>query len=341
MKSLVLLGLSFHLISKSIAGEPDDFSARLDSKASFGNSRINNVVNGLIKQAVEDINSRKNASCDRKMLMEYLKDDLDRNFPSITGYLYRTIPFAGQMDYTKVPYIGEIPYGRTSFNPSTKIKIREEEFVVGLDKIDHFFSHGFLYWHLVGQDPALPPKKVSEALNFGMAQEDGPWGLKSFGVKSYADLSANYKGLSFWRDFLDGKPALVVCEDNKFVIKQSFELENYFDASMDETVNCSSYKNAEMLKAIKTFTDKNKVSCPVSSSYCEKFKKNLPAEVAKKTLHPLCLGTGSSQVETPSKLTAKDLLDAGSALASGGTNLYDMLFPPSRSKVVEPGGIVK
>lgn len=342
MKPLIFFGLSFHLFSQVMAGEPDDFSARLDTKASIGNSQINNVVNGLLKQAIDDANSNKAAApCDRKIFLNYLKDELDRNFPNITGYLYRTIPMAGLMDYSKVPYLGEIPYGRTSFNPSTKIKIKDEEFVIGLDKVDHFFSHGFLYWQLVGQDPSLPSKKVSEALNFGIAQEDGPWGLKSFGVKSYADLSANYRGLSFWRDLLDSKAPLVACEDNKFVLKQKFELEQYFDASMDETVNCNSYKNTEMLKAIKTFTDKSKVTCPVSSATCEKIKKSLPLEVAQKTLHPLCLGTSSSQVETPSKLTAKDLLDAGSALASGGSNLYDMLFPPTRGKEVQPGAIVK
>lgn len=338
MKLLVLLSLS----SQLIAGEPDDFSARLDIKATVGNSRINAVVNGLLRQAVDDANANKSTqSCDRKMLHNYLKDELDRNFPNITGYLYRTIPVAGLMDYSKVPYLGEIPYGRTSFNPSAKIKIDDEEFVIGLDKVDHFFSHGFLYWNLVGQDPELPAKKVNEALNLGVAQEDGPWGLKSFGVKSYADLSANYRGLFFWRDLFDGKSPMIACEDNKFVFKNEFALENYFDSSMDETINCNSYKSQEMLKAIKTFTDKNKVSCPVSSASCAKLKKKLNAEIAKKTLHPLCLGTGTSQVETPSRVTTKDLLDAAGALASGGTNLYDMLFPPSRGKVVEPGAIVK
>jgi hypothetical protein len=147
-------------------------------------------------------------------------------------------------------------------------------------------------------------------------------------------MSANFKGLTFWRDLFDGAPPFIACEDNKFVIKKQFEMESYFDSSMDESINCNSYAKPEMLQSIKTFTDKNKVSCPVSAQACAQFVKNYPANVAEKILHPLCRKTGTSQIEKASKLSSKDIIDGVQGLFSGGGNLFDMLFPPKR--VVSP-----
>lgn len=325
----LLITISLLIVSLQLyAGEPDNFSSRLDLTAPIGNQQINSTINGVLEQAI----AGSHPGCERSKLMNLLKDDLDRNFPNITGYLYRTIPFAGPVTFNQVPYLGKFPYGRTSYVPSTKIKVGAETFSVGLDKLDHFFSHGYLYWKVMDQNPTLPAAKISNALDLGIVQEEGPWGLKAFGVKSYADLAANYKGLSFWRDLLDGKSPLIVCENNQFVLKKKFELENYFDESMDESINCNSYASVEMLESIKTFTDQNKVSCPVSKSLCQKLVKNLPAEVAKKTLHPLCAGTGTSQLEKPSPLNARDVLDGVNGLLSGGSNLVDILFPPAKEK---------
>lgn len=327
---LIWLTQLFLLQMNLLAAEPDNFSARLDSNAQIANQQINKVINGVLEQALVEANSRPN-KCDRKILTEILKDELDRNFPQVVSYFWRTIPLAGPRDFSKVPYIGEIPYGRTSFHPSTKIKIKENSIVIGLDKLDHFFAHGFLYWQVMNHNPELPLNRIQEALNLGIAQEEGPWGLKSFGVKSYADLAANYHGLYFWRDLLDGKNPIVVCENNNFSIKRSFDLEDYFSPAMDETINCNSYKNTQMYHAIKTFTDKHKVSCPLSSELCTKLKKDYPKEIAEKILHPQCINhlNKKEPVEKPSTLTIRDILDGSAALVSGGENLVDMFFPPA------------
>lgn len=339
--------LELILLSQTlIAGEPDNFSARMDKNASLANSSINDTVNNVLSLAIYETNGRSNAkdkkaTCDRSMLINILKDELDRNWPSITKYIYMNVPFAGPDSYTKVPYQGTVPYGRTTFSPSVKVQVDNDIFFIGIDKIDHFFSHGFLYWNLVDQDPKLPAIKVKNALDLGTAQEEGPWGLQFTGVKSYADMSANYKGMSFWRDLFDGSPALIECVDNQFVLKNKFALENYFDASMDEAINCDSYAKQEMLDSIKTFTDKNKVTCPVSPESCEKFVKNYPKEVAAKILHPLCLKTGSSQIEKASKLSSRDIIDGVQGVFSGGGNLFEMLFPAKKSKEAAGGVISK
>ena len=316
------------------AGEPDNFSARLNSsEVPLANTAINETVNTVLKLAIYEANNRSKAkSCDKKIMIRLLRDELDRNFPKITRYMYHNIPFAGPSSYTKVPYGETIAYGRTTFSQSAKVKVNEETFFIGIDKIDHFFSHGFLYWSITGEDSALSPQKISDALILGTAQEEGPWGLKFTGVKSYADMSANYKGLSFWRDLFNGKPPIVECIDNKFVLKNSFAMENYFDSSMDESINCNSYATPQMLEKIKEFTDTKKISCPVSPESCARFVKNYPEDVAKKILHPLCRKSGTSQIEEASKLTSKDIIDGVQGLISGGENLFEVMFPPDKNK---------
>lgn len=331
----------FILSQIAFSGEPDNFSARLDPKAEIANASLNQTVNLVLSRAIEDVNFKsKNKSCDKSMLMNALKDDLDRNFPNITNYVYLNLPFSGPLSYSDVPYVGSIPYGRTTYSPSVKIKTNEEDFYIGIDKIDHFFSHGFLYWSIVGEDPKLPDEKVKKALELGIAQEEGPWGLQFTGVKSYGDLSANYKGMTFWRDLLNGDNPIVACENNQFVLKRPFELENYFDSSMDESVNCSSFVSEDMLKSIKTFTDKNNVSCPVSPAACERFVKTYPKIVAENILHPLCKKTGASQIEKASKLTSKDIIDGVQGLFSGGGNLFNMLFPPKKGSDTKASGVL-
>lgn len=317
-----------------LAGEPDNFSARLISaEAPLANTAINETVNTVLKLAIYEANNRfKAKGCDKKVMINLLRDDLDRNFPKITKYMYHNIPFAGPSSYAKVPYGESVAYGRTTFSQSARVQVKDETFFIGFDKIDHFFSHGFLYWSITGEDSTLSPQKIKNALDLGTAQEEGPWGLKFTGVKSYADMSANYKGLSFWRDLFDGPSPLVECVDNKFVLKNNFAMENYFDSSMDESINCNSYATPEMLQTIKAFTGPNKISCPVSAEACANFVKNYPAEVAAKILHPLCLKSGTSQVEKASKLTSKDILDGVQGLFSGGGNLFDVMFPPKKNK---------
>ena len=322
------------------AGEPDNFSARLDTNAQIANADINKTINGVLENAIELTNEGNNRSCDRKLLLNFLKDDLDKNFPNIVTYLYSNIPLAGAIDYTQVPYTGKFPYGRTSFVPSTKIKVGNEAFVIGLDKLDHFFSHGFLYWKIVGENPDMSVAKINNALDLGIVQEDGPWGLKGYGVKSYGDLAANYKGLFFWQDLLDGKPPIIACENNHFILNKKFELEDYFDESMDESINCSSFATNEMLKSIKVFTEQKKISCPLSAATCLKLVKKYPKEIAKKILHPLCLGSGTSQIEIASTLNSKDVFDTVGALISGGGNLVHILFPPSRGATKDTNEVI-
>lgn len=314
----------------SFAGEPDNFSARRDTTAVVANAEINKAINAVLDMNLEEFSPK--AGCDRKKFLDFIQDDLDRNLPKVYKAVYVNAPIAGPRLARDVPYRGGRPYTDLYFSQSYKVTVKGQTFYVGLDKIDHFFAHGATYWDMVGQDPKLPKEKVKKALELGVMQEQATWGLQRPGVKSYGDLSANYQGLFFWRDLFDGKPPIVACKNGKFVKNREFQMEDYFVASMDESINCNSYADQEIYQAIKTVTDKWGQKCPAVDGVCEELKTK-SGEYANLLLHPRCLGTGTSQVEKASQMTTKDVLDTAQAVMGGGANyLLFKLFGEKKGK---------
>ncbi|WP_277577268.1 hypothetical protein [Bdellovibrio svalbardensis] len=308
---------TFLLSLNVLAGEPDNFSARHEGKAPVVNAEINKVVNMVLDYALEDFSSAAKPSCDREKFLKFIEDDLDRNLPRIYRAMEVNVPIAGPRNHEDVPYRAGKPYTRLYFSPSYKVKVKDREFYVGLDKIDHFFSHGSLYWDIVGKDAQLPAAKVKKALEVGVMQEQATWGLQKTQVKSYADLCANYQGLHFWRDLFDGKPPIVACKNGRFVKNRQFDMADYFVPTMDETINCNSYASEEVFKAISDVTNKWGMKCPAVDNVCDEFKKQYK-DFAPLLMHPLCLGTGTSQIEKASPMTTKDVMDTAQAAMSGG-----------------------
>lgn len=313
-KLILSLGLSL-----SWAGEPDDFSARLDKKAPIANQQIDHVVNTILEMAVDDYTPEASGKCNQKKMYRILDDELDRNFPSIYKALYLNVPFAGARKLSQVPYGPGKPYTEIYFSQSVKVQAKGQIFNMGLDKIDHFFSHGKLYWEIVGNDGKLPDAKVQKALDIGIAQENATWGLQTTGVKSYADLSANYHGLSFWKDLFDGSPSFFTCENGRYKITKKFETEDYFASSMDETLNCSSYASAEVYQRISKVNSQRGISCPAESSACSQMIKEAGSN-AGKILHPNCFTPGSSFIEKASSRSTADVLQLAQAAIGGGGN---------------------
>lgn len=319
------------------AAEPDNFSARHTPNSVIANSEINRVVNSVLSMATDQFQARNR--CDREKFLQFLEDDLDRNFPKVDNYVYLNAPFAGPKSHEETPLNKFRGYGKVFFSPSVKLESKGKTFFVGLDKIDHFFSHGYLYWQMTGKKGTLDKEKVQNALQVGIEQENGPWGLKSSGVKSYADLAANYAGLSFWSQLLDGPSPMIACEKGRFVQKRSFDIANYFNEAMDETINCNSYATKEMLSAVYKMTAPWNMECPVKANACAELKKNYPAEIANKILHPRCLGTGDSQLEEASAKTTKDIIDmAGAAVSGGPQYLLFKMFGQNKKHQAQPQG---
>ncbi|MNL12535.1 hypothetical protein D3C87_1334070 [compost metagenome] len=173
------------------------------------------------------------------------------------------------------------------------------------------------------QDKGGSDEKLQRMLDLGAAQEDGIWGLKCYSVKSYGDLSANYHGIAFWKDLLKGNPPIIGCENGKYVQKRSFDIANYIDASMDESINCNSYDSAATLNSLAGEWTKRKMKCPADGdTTCAELRKSIPKNIQTKILHPTCLGTGFSQIEKPLEITTQDYLDAITIL------LLDKQVPP-------------
>lgn len=327
---LVILTL---ILNFSFAGEPDNFSARLDKEAPFANDQINATINSIIDLATDQYVPTKEAGCDQKRMLYQLEDELDRNSPRIYKAIYLNVPFAGVKKHKDLPYEKGLPYTDLYYSESFKIKAsnKNKDYVIGLDKIDHFFSHGSTYWDIIGKDPSLSNAKIMEALDIGIKQENATWGLQNTKVKSYGDLSANYHGIFFWRDFFNGKPPIVTCINGKYVRTKDFKVEEYFDESMDETINCNSYANLEVYNRLEEVHKKRKFSCPADPESCEQLKIKFGPDISKKILHPRCLGTGQSQIEEASEMTTKDVIDAAQAVMGGGGNfLLFKLFPPKK-----------
>jgi RHS repeat-associated protein len=76
---------------------------------------------------------------------------------------------------------------------------------VGVDKLGHFFGHGFEYYKIIKDAKTLPEiaKALYEAEMLSHNQEAGAWGLTFTGVYSNADKHANRMGGLFYRDLFN------------------------------------------------------------------------------------------------------------------------------------------
>jgi hypothetical protein len=323
----------------ALAGEPDNFSGRNTPPQ---NDIVNQYIQGKLVQ-VANSHNQANAgrlSCNEEEINKLLEDTFDRNWPDVYALKWH-VKIDGPEDIENSVLKGTM---RSQFlAPSMTLNLNGKNYSVGIDKLDHLFSHSYLYWKMVDKDPTFPKEKVLNALKFGVAQEDGPWGLKAAGQKSFGDLSANYLGLKFWRDLWHGNPPYFSCKNGQLFVQRKFKVEDYLDGSVDEAINCNSYANEEMANTIIKRTESLGRKCPVDKSACAELTKSVPVEYQPYILHPLCRNQLSNQIEPPSALTVKDVLDAGSALVSGGGNFLKIIFPPSDSQTmkVEKGVIPK
>lgn len=317
----------------AFAGEPDNFSGR-------NTPPQNEIVNQYVQARLVSIADTHNKSnkdktkCDNEEIEKHLEDTFDRNWPDVYGLKWEA-KTDGPENFDNSILKGTM---RSQFMvPSITLRLNGKNYSVGLDKLDHLFSHGYLYWKIIGKDPKMPKEKILQALQFGTAQEEGPWGLKAAGQKSYGDMAANYLGLAFWKDLWDGSPPFFACVEGQLIIKKQFKIEDYFNASVDEAINCNSYASQEMASTIIQRTEVLNRKCPIDPGVCKDLNKTISENYQSYILHPLCRGITSNQVEKPSDLTVKDILDGGSALVSGGGNFLKLIFPPAKMKVIEKG----
>jgi hypothetical protein len=135
--------------------------------------------------------------------------------------------------------------------------------VVGTDKLGHFFMQGLGYYKRVEEEGA----ELEHVLQYEHG-EDGVWGLKTSGVKSYADMAANYGGFRFWSELYQGARPYARCEDGRRWVKaRQFTWNDYVTDAWDEAINCSEFK-AGLDERVRANLAKAGMSCPVKPIKC-------------------------------------------------------------------------
>jgi len=184
-------------------------------------------------------------------------------------------------------------------------------FLIGLDKIGHFFAEGWQYFqftHFEGED-------IEQALEWGKQQEAGKFGYSTTGIYSFADLTANFNGWRFWnkvllkkddplkgmlanffsRPYISCDIQIIASIKHKKIIRaweynNQFDLSDYIDGAWDEANNCNSYETP-MIEEKVTSRIKNvdpDFRCPYVAEYCVEAREKY-GYYAKYVLHPYCL----------------------------------------------------
>jgi hypothetical protein len=182
---------------------------------------------------------------------------------------------------------------------------------IGIDKVGHFIDQGYQYFTI----NYVEKKGLLKALENGEYQEKTYYGFWSTGVYSYGDLNANYRGMKFWYELFRNEYNQV--DDNTFEpyivfdeslgkwqlnINRPFDWGPHIDGAMDESINCSVYKNQSIQNKInKKFQElsaqyKAKVTCPISHDECVMIRNNAQDEnfnesidLTKRLVSPICL----------------------------------------------------
>ena len=122
--------------------------------------------------------------------------------------------------------------------------IRVNDVYMGTDKIGHFFSQGRKFY---GRYRRL--RDEARAARWSVVTEVGLFGRLTTGVRSNADLVANYEGYRFYRSLFEdgivpGKAAILGWHDDVPVRQRPFTWADHVNAFWDEALNPNAYSAA-------------------------------------------------------------------------------------------------
>ena len=122
--------------------------------------------------------------------------------------------------------------------------IRVNDVYMGTDKIGHFFSQGRKFY---GRYRRLGDE--ARAARWSVVTEVGLFGRLTTGVRSNADLVANYEGYRFYRSLFEdgivpGKAAILGWRDDVPVRQRPFTWADHVNAFWDEALNPNAYSAA-------------------------------------------------------------------------------------------------
>ena len=145
---------------------------------------------------------------------------------------------------------------------------------IGTDKIGHFLMAGktYLMTELSARRRGLGAQAVEHAVfEHGRVLEEGSFGLKATGVKSWADLVANHRGLEFWKRVAGTAEPYIACEKGRFRLVREFRWSEYVDPLWDEAINCSTF-TTRLARVVEQRLGQRGMQCPVDPELCRKHR---------------------------------------------------------------------
>jgi len=319
---------------------PAGFAAEIDSvtprKVKLENSLslLNSIINQRLREGVEKANAQQeemedideyyndeNKSCDEQVLYTELRKAIYQSYTASWGLKGYDLDKQLRKLLSRQSYslsLNDSIYRDIDYLDGFSLNLKElsdvvnvNGYLIGLDKIGHFFSEGWRYIELTHEEN----RTIEQALEWGNQQEKGKFGYSTTGIFSFADLAANFNGWRFWNKVLlkEGDPLkgvignflsrpYVSCNiqimasiKNKKIVRaweynNQFDLADYIDGAWDEGNNCNSYETPIIEQKVKSRI-KNvdpDFRCPFNAEYCKQAREKY-GYYAKYVLHPFCL----------------------------------------------------
>lgn len=259
----------------TLASEGDAFSARLFEYKDM-NQELSREVEKRLNEALAKAN-KKDHGCDKEVAMKQIEKTFLR---PVVGIFETWASFSSKVEGHHVKYKDSIykdlklkenlPVHLGKLGMATFFKINKT--LVASDKFGHFFDEGHTYFKMVNEEN----KSFTEALEKGIALENGIYGLKRSKVFSYADLVANRNGFDFWESLFNDRNGnnYISCVEGKFKLTRNFSFAEYVDDGWDEAINCNKYSpdvEERVNKVITELENKSgkKLACPTNKDKCE------------------------------------------------------------------------
>lgn len=263
----------------AVAYEVDNFTERsVPRKDAL--AVMDHEINWILNKAASETNKESKNYCS----FAHLRQEIIRWIhPDPAGILEIWANHTSQIEKTSGS-IKKSVYANVTFSDSPALwfvgigtSMRIGDFMIGTDKIGHFFMQGLDYYDRVN---------AGKDLDLVLQQdhgEDGAWGMT--GVTSYADMSANYAGYLFWNSLVRGSDPYFKCVVGKGWVKQKeFTWKTYVSAAWDEAINCSDFTPAVQAKFDQRLQELH-MTCPVEPVRCAELVKQ---DKARFMIGPKC-----------------------------------------------------
>lgn len=352
--SIWFLSIYFITTGSTLAYEVDQFTNR-DKVPADSTADINMIIKERIEKAVSNSNNQffglKQVDCQkdnkeaRRVLFENLKSYLVSN--SDVGLVEKQVMKDENID-KRIIAVDQSIYNEAqqknvilkgilkTFGIAPVIQVNEVQ--IGTDKLGHFLNEGYtLYLQNFSQSDEVK-RKYNTAL-FNKSTENDYFGLKTTGIKSYADLAANYEGYQFWnrmcgkiyetstqeeKDYFQKnkctKNAYIRCSidletgKGQWTINElnKFNIEDYITPAWDESINCSGFRE-DMQSDIKsalsrrayTYKGDPKKPCPAEPSKCKQITNKYSHSAMAHVISPECKSIVKSDKDS-SKTSEKE-----------------------------------